>query len=398
MALDVRDLAVFDRYRNAPGHAFSTGVVTEEDKDAYNRVFSELTTAASSALDSGPLAAFCDTWNARFYRGGGVQGQRPVDLWASIINRPPSFDRFPQIYAIASGAGVEVGFSVSIHEDDYYNASIKARNREIIPAIYRRLPLPSDPMITRLSAELRADGGWRFGLKNRQGPLGTFQTLEELLRFLKTKGSERGGGNIYRIISIQEMGRSFDVERELDRAIARFADLMRSLVPSAAEHAYLDAAGTVREFSEELPEAADDPSARGKRWLLRRVAVRQGQAQFRDRLIEAYGGRCAVTGTGILATLQAAHITPYGGPDTNHVTNGILMRADVHNLFDVGLLQIDPTTMEMVVSPDVQGTGFGRLHRRPLRLPARLKDRPSVAALTTRWNMYLGGLLVASHT
>ena len=60
--------------------------------------------------------------------------------------------------------------------------------------------------------------------------------------------------------------------------------------------------------------------------------------KFRDALIGAYAGRCAITGCSVLDILEAAHITPYLGPDTNHVTNGLLLRADLHTLFDTCLL------------------------------------------------------------
>src|SRR5205823_2979542 len=67
-------------------------------------------------------------------------------------------------------------------------------------------------------------------------------------------------------------------------------------------------------------------------------ASRQGQFAFRAALIEAYGGRCAMTGCDILEVLEAAHIVPYRGPSTNAVSNGLLLRADIHTLFDLGLI------------------------------------------------------------
>ena len=50
--------------------------------------------------------------------------------------------------------------------------------------------------------------------------------------------------------------------------------------------------------------------------------------------MDAYGGRCAITGYDVEEALQAAHIVPYLGPQSNTVNNGLLLRADVHNLFD----------------------------------------------------------------
>lgn len=71
-------------------------------------------------------------------------------------------------------------------------------------------------------------------------------------------------------------------------------------------------------------------------------AIREGQGAFRRRLIEYYGPCCMVTGTTVAEVIDAAHIIPYGGPDTNTLSNGLLLRKDVHALFDRGLLQIAP--------------------------------------------------------
>ena len=52
-----------------------------------------------------------------------------------------------------------------------------------------------------------------------------------------------------------------------------------------------------------------------------------------------YEGKCAVTGCDVPDVLQAAHIFPYMGPETNHPSNGLL-RADIHTLFDLGLIEL----------------------------------------------------------
>ncbi len=50
--------------------------------------------------------------------------------------------------------------------------------------------------------------------------------------------------------------------------------------------------------------------------------------------MDAYGGRCAVTNCDIEDVLEAAHISPYNGPSTDQVYNGLLLRTDIHTLFD----------------------------------------------------------------
>ena len=88
-----------------------------------------------------------------------------------------------------------------------------------------------------------------------------------------------------------------------------------------------------------------------------------------------------MSGCSVLDVLEAAHIYPYRGPDTNKVDNGLLLRADLHTLFDCGLLAIEPTTLSILVAPTLRGSEYERLHGRALRLTVRPDMRPSAAAL-----------------
>lgn len=69
---------------------------------------------------------------------------------------------------------------------------------------------------------------------------------------------------------------------------------------------------------------------------------RLGQASFRLRIEDAYQGRCAITGSRIRSALQAAHIRPYAEGDKHLLPNGLLLRSDIHTLFDHGYLSITP--------------------------------------------------------
>ena len=129
----------------------------------------------------------------------------------------------------------------------------------------------------------------------------------------------------------------------------------------------------------------------GRKKILQAVAVRQGQAKFREKLLEAYESRCAITGTGVPVTLQAAHIVPYRGPETNAVQNGVLLRADIHNLFDMGLITIEPETYLVTVARELSNTAFAKLNGRKLRKPAKRADWPSSAALSERAKLFTKG-------
>jgi putative restriction endonuclease len=68
--------------------------------------------------------------------------------------------------------------------------------------------------------------------------------------------------------------------------------------------------------------------------------LRPGQGIFRTAVASAYNWRCAVTGERVLPVLEAAHIKPYAEQGPNDVSNGLLLRADLHNLFDEGYVSV----------------------------------------------------------
>lgn len=68
---------------------------------------------------------------------------------------------------------------------------------------------------------------------------------------------------------------------------------------------------------------------------------RLGQQAFQVLVLAAYGRRCAVTGDRIRPVLQAAHIRPVAVGGQHQVDNGLLLRSDVHTLFDRGYLGVD---------------------------------------------------------
>ncbi len=111
------------------------------------------------------------------------------------------------------------------------------------------------------------------------------------------------------------------------------------------------------------------------------------QGAFRALVLNAYEAHCAVTGHKIRPTLQAAHIRPVAAGGQHRVDNGLLLRSDIHTLFDLGYLTVD-TRMNVHVSPRLRhdfGNGeelYARAEeRRPILLPRRRADQPSREAL-----------------
>ena len=108
---------------------------------------------------------------------------------------------------------------------------------------------------------------------------------------------------------------------------------------------------------------------------------RKGQSEFRRLLLQAYNHRCAITGEPQEKVLEATHIEPYVNKDSNHVQNGILMRVDMHRLFDAGLLAID-SSFRLLVSSRLRGSKYVGLGGQKLLIPKRVSDRPSTLAIT----------------
>jgi hypothetical protein len=119
-----------------------------------------------------------------------------------------------------------------------------------------------------------------------------------------------------------------------------------------------------------------------REFALSLVAKRRGQAGFRNALIGAYGARCCITGCDVLAGLEAAHISPYRGDHSNGVHNGLLLRADIHSLFDQGFLAIDGEYRVLLEPKIGRSEHYGTLHGSFIALPENEGQRPSLEALT----------------
>lgn len=98
-------------------------------------------------------------------------------------------------------------------------------------------------------------------------------------------------------------------------------------------------------------------------------------------MLAAYGNRCAISTCDLPEALEAAHIFGYLGTETNVVTNGLLLRGDLHALYDLGLIAVDPTSMMVVTAPRLKETDYGHLAGTAVRLPEKVEHRPNLDAL-----------------
>lgn len=123
--------------------------------------------------------------------------------------------------------------------------------------------------------------------------------------------------------------------------------------------------------------------------LWHQIKVRRGQKKFRDGLRKRYGDQCMISGCPLLDILEAAHIKSYRGEVDNHLSNGLLLRADLHTLFDLDLLGIEPETLIVRIPPHVLGAGYREFEGVALRCSG---TRPSSEALEVRWNSFRAGM------
>lgn len=111
------------------------------------------------------------------------------------------------------------------------------------------------------------------------------------------------------------------------------------------------------------------------------VKRRLGQGAFRVVITDNYDRRCAVTGEKTLPVLQAAHILPVSRGGTHRTDNGLLLRSDIHTLFDLGYVTVAPDHRFLVSKSLKEEYSNGRvyyeLHGREMRMPTWPEDRPS---------------------
>jgi putative restriction endonuclease len=150
-------------------------------------------------------------------------------------------------------------------------------------------------------------------------------------------------------------------------------------------------------WHEVLSRFAGDPSKQGTRDQDQQprygadylAHARLGQGAFRVLVTDAYQKRCAITGERTLPVLEAAHIQPYAAEGPHRVSNGLLLRSDLHILLDRGYLTVTPD-LRVQVSKRIReefenGRDYYAHHGQLLRvLPENPPERPDAAFL--RWH------------
>lgn len=140
-------------------------------------------------------------------------------------------------------------------------------------------------------------------------------------------------------------------------------------------------------FSKTEQETIDTGDQVEQQKLVLRVQ-RIRQDKFRKSLIDAYGGRCAITGTNVPEVLQAAHIEPYRGSRSQKVENGILLRADIHLLYDSRLISITPCSHKVTLHPRLKRSDYSHLSQKQIAVPADPRLKPNDLYLANQYKLF----------
>ncbi len=177
-----------------------------------------------------------------------------------------------------------------------------------------------------------------------------------------------------------QRGRTYDLQEDPDGLA-----LWREVALRLEGFEGAPGAGRERPLSE-IPGGYTDPLRRPRRI---------GQGAFRAVITDLYQRQCAVTRERALPALEAAHIRPFSEEPKHYVRNGLLLRSDVHRLFDVGYVTVTPT-YEVEVSRQIRedfddGDSYLKLHGSTIWVPEDADARPDPDVL--QWhneNRYRG--------
>jgi len=90
--------------------------------------------------------------------------------------------------------------------------------------------------------------------------------------------------------------------------------------------------------------------------------IRKGQPKLREALLKVYKTRCAISGHGPENVLEACHIVPHNISGNNQLDNALLLRSDLHCLFDDGLIKINPNTYKIELVESLMDTPYAKYH------------------------------------
>ena len=219
--------------------------------------------------------------------------------------------------------------------------------------------------------------------RNANGARSLAEMRRRIAKYRRTKVDDRDDF----VIGCRVLARPFFFER------SRWISVPDSFAPTIVKFkGYSTSDKDGRRLWESVQDALTDtipatgfaePQARYGEPVL--VRPRLGQGAFRFLVTDNYRRRCAISGERTLPALDAAHIRPFAEGGSHEISNGLLMRRDIHCLFDLGYVTVTPE-MKFEVSRKIReeyenGRDYYSLHGTSILLPDDANRRPDRSAL-----------------
>ena len=157
--------------------------------------------------------------------------------------------------------------------------------------------------------------------------------------------------------------------------------LLQDLYQSVQHYSPRSGDQPTTEFVEDhlQPSASETISRTSQPWggnQKREVSVRTGQGKFRQELLAKYRNVCAFSGEAPEEALEACHLSAFKEQGRHEIDNGLLLRRDLHRLFDLGLILVNPDTERIVVSEEIgEYATYAQLHDQPLKVAVSADQR-----------------------
>lgn len=174
---------------------------------------------------------------------------------------------------------------------------------------------------------------------NRPDSFASLEAAAETLANLRAVNSQSFGAPNYRLLLAHDLIKELEDSLPLEKANAPAPSPLVELQVLSTDH---------------------------REMRIQTSVVRHGQGNFRVALFKRYNAKCVITGCTIDTLLEAAHIIPYRGDHSHDVLNGLLLRVDIHRLFDAHLISINPQTLTVELASALNDDAYKNLHGKRL--------------------------------
>jgi putative restriction endonuclease len=228
--------------------------------------------------------------------------------------------------------------------------------------------------------DLSVDEAWkRFGLKNGCG--NKKELIDRLNQYRTRRSMEEGISHEEKIgcIVLQDV-ETWDKDKYIDlgKTSISFPDQVVKIKYFTEGESFLESPSVSKSTKFILL-----PSGILKEGSTTTITARKGQGSFKAMISRAYGNACCISEELTPELLEAAHIQPYFNESSNHTQNGLLLRVDLHKLYDNGLLHIDSDYV-IHISPYLKSDYYRGFHGKRIQVPGNKSEWPSVEALNQR--------------